>query len=112
MALSFLSLQKSSQILNEIVQPMGLRISNALVSYLYYLLKMLWPTKLAIFYPFPTTIPLWQPVGAGIALIVMTGLVMAYSRKKPYLATGWFWYVGTLVPGHRHHPGRPLAPDC
>jgi len=98
MALSFISLEKNSQILNEIVQPMGLRIANALVSYAHYLWKMVWPANLAVFYPFPTEIPLWQPMAAGVALITATGLVIAYSRKKPYLATGWFWYVGTLTP--------------
>lgn len=98
MALSFISLQKNSQILNEIVHPMGLRIANALVSYWHYLWKMVWPANLAVFYPFPKEIPLWQPVTAGIALIAATGLVIAYSRKKPYLATGWFWYLGTLTP--------------
>lgn len=96
--LSFLSLQKNSQVLNELVQPMGLRISNAIVSYLLYLWKMIWPVNLAIFYPFPNTIPLWQPITAAAALIGITALVLVYSKRKPYLAVGWLWYVGTLTP--------------
>jgi len=96
--LSFLSLQKNSQILTEAAQPIGLRIANALVSYLHYLWKMIWPSNLAIFYPFPNEIPLWQPVAAVIALIGITALAIVHSRRKPYLATGWFWYLGTLTP--------------
>ena len=97
-ALSFISLQKNSHITSDVLQPMGLRIANALVSYWHYLWKMVWPTNLAIFYPFPKEIPLWQPIAAGIALIAAAGLVIAHSREKPYLATGWFWYLGTLAP--------------
>lgn len=96
--LSFLSLQKNSQILNEVIQPIGLRVANALVSYLHYLWKMIWPANLAIFYPFPKEIPLWQPIAAAIALIGITALAIIYSKRKPYLATGWFWYLGTLTP--------------
>ena len=96
--LSFISLQKNSQILNGIMQPLSLRIENALVSYLHYLWHMAWPAKLAIVYPFPATIPVWQPIASSLALILATLLAIRYSRKKPYLATGWLWYVGTLTP--------------
>ncbi|MDA8403675.1 MAG: tetratricopeptide repeat protein [Desulfobacteraceae bacterium] len=96
--LSYLSLQKNSQILNKLIQPMSLRISNALVSYLHYLWQMIWPLKLAVFYPFPKAIPIWQPIISIVILIIVTGAVIVYSRKKPYLAVGWLWYVGTLTP--------------
>ena len=96
--LSFLSLQKNSQVINELIQPMGLRISNALVSYIHYLWKIIWPTNLAIFYPFPKAIPVWQPIVSAVALIGITSFVVMYSRRKPYLVTGWFWYLGTLTP--------------
>ncbi|MFZ2633430.1 MAG: tetratricopeptide repeat protein [Desulfosalsimonadaceae bacterium] len=96
--LSFVSLQKNSHILNEIVQPFSLRIENALVSYLHYLWKMIWPLKLAVFYPFPTEIPIWQSIFAMVALIMMTIIVVINCKKRPYLLTGWLWYVGTLTP--------------
>jgi tetratricopeptide (TPR) repeat protein len=94
--LSFMSLQKNGQI--ELVNPIDLRITNAIVSYLHYLWKMIWPTNLAIFYPFPDAIPLWQPIAATIALIGITTFMIFYSKRKPYIATGWFWYLGTLTP--------------
>jgi len=96
--LSFLSLQKNSQILNELYHPFSLRIENSLVSYFHYIWHLIWPADLAILYPFPKAIPLWQPIAAALALIFITLFVIGYSKKKPYLATGWFWYVGTLTP--------------
>ena len=35
---------------------------------------------------------------AGILLLAITGLVLWFGRRRPYLIVGWFWYLGTLVP--------------
>lgn len=79
--------------------PLGIRIENALVAYVAYIGKMIWPQKLAVFYPRPVAmLPTWQVIGAGIFLAAVTSIVIIASRGKPYLATGWFWYLGTLVP--------------
>jgi tetratricopeptide (TPR) repeat protein len=78
--------------------PLLTRLANALVAYVTYAGKMIWPQNLAVLYPYPDTVPLWQTAGAGIILIIVTGLVMKYLRRAPYLAVGWLWYLGTLVP--------------
>jgi len=78
--------------------PFHARIGNAMVSYASYIGKMIWPINLAVFYPFPETIPLWQAAGAGVLLASVTVLVFRAAGSKPYLAVGWLWYVGTLVP--------------
>jgi tetratricopeptide (TPR) repeat protein len=78
--------------------PFKLRIANALVSYVSYIGKMVWPHKLAIFYPYPTAIPLWQSAGAGVLLITVSVLLMRAAANRPYLATGWLWYLVTLLP--------------
>ena len=96
--LSYYSLQHNSQIQNEVTVPMALRISNALVSYFQYIWHLIWPVNYAIFYPFPEAIPIWKPIIAALALIILTSLVIIYSKKKPYLAVGWLWFLGTLVP--------------
>ena len=96
--LSYYSLQHNSQIQNEATVPMALRISNALVSYFQYIWHLIWPVNYAIFYPFPEAIPIWKPIIAALALIILTALVIIYSKKKPYLAVGWLWFLGTLVP--------------
>ncbi len=78
--------------------PWPLRISNIPVSYVSYVWKTVWPTKLAVFYPLPMGIPLWQTACAAAFLLTTTVLVLVMSRRAPYLPVGWFWYVGALVP--------------
>jgi lipopolysaccharide biosynthesis regulator YciM len=75
------------------------RAGNALVSYVVYLRKMIWPADLAAFYPHPmNTLPLWQVLAAGLFLLAVSAVVIWLWRRAPYLAVGWFWYLGTLVP--------------
>jgi tetratricopeptide (TPR) repeat protein len=75
-----------------------IQIANALVSYVTYIRKMIWPSQLAVFYPHPGTLPISECVGAGLLLITLTVFVVYFWRKFPYLSVGWFWYIGTLVP--------------
>jgi protein O-mannosyl-transferase len=78
--------------------PLELRISNALVSYVSYIGKMVWPHDLAVHYPYPGTISLWKTVSSFIFLIFTSLLVVLSIKREPYLSTGWFWYIGTLIP--------------
>ena len=78
--------------------PAASRIANALVSYVKYLGKMLWPQDLAIFYPHPIVQPLWQVLVGAFFLLAVTFLVIRYTKHFPYLSVGWLWYLGTLVP--------------
>ncbi len=78
--------------------PIALRIENALVSYVKYILKMIWPHDMAVYYPYPDIIPAWQWIGAGLLLVCFTFFSFRMITKKPYLIVGWLWYVGTLVP--------------
>ncbi|MDA3897063.1 MAG: tetratricopeptide repeat protein [Desulfobacteraceae bacterium] len=97
-ALSVASLQVNNQLLDAAAAPMNLRMENAVVSYIAYLGKMVWPTQLAVFYPFPKFVPFWQSFGAAIFLISVSVQVFASARKSPWLITGWLWYMGTLLP--------------
>jgi protein O-mannosyl-transferase len=75
------------------------RIANALVSYMEYLGKMLWPRGLAFFYPHPGNLmPLWKVLISAVMLVGITLWVVKEIRRFPYLTIGWFWYLGTLVP--------------
>ena len=69
---------------------------NAIYSYPQYLRKMFWPSKLAIFYPLHS-IEFWQVVLSALLLGVATLLVLR-AAKQPYLAVGWLWFLGMLVP--------------
>ena len=75
------------------------RLNNTFVSYFIYIWQMLWPARLAVFYPHPNDrLPLVE-VSAAIAFLVGVSLLVIYLRRtKPYLVTGWFWYLGMLVP--------------
>jgi len=75
-----------------------MRISNAFVSYLIYITKMVWPDDLAVFYPYPGLPPLPQVLGAALLLIVVTFAVFRAARRFPYLPVGWLWFTGTLIP--------------
>jgi tetratricopeptide (TPR) repeat protein len=78
--------------------PFPLRLANALVSYVAYLVKTLWPTGLSIFYPHPVHVPGWHAVGSGLIVLGLSTLAVRTLRRHPAVFTGWFWYVGMLVP--------------
>ena len=107
---------------------LGDRISNALVSYVRYLGKMLWPHDLSVLYPHPGTWPAAQVIGSAVILLAISVAVIALARKpwnagilptgsvdkpenarrqdvgaprtwaRPWLVVGWFWFLGTLMP--------------
>jgi tetratricopeptide (TPR) repeat protein len=78
--------------------PIGLRFENALVSYVGYIAKTLWPHPLAVYYPHPGEISIWAAIGAGLLLVGLSSLAIRAGRRYPYLPVGWLWFVGTLVP--------------
>ena len=75
-----------------------LRLANALTAYVRYLGKTLWPGDLAVFYPYPLAIPLWQVAGSLLVLLLVSAAVVLAGRRRPYLVLGWFWFLVTLVP--------------
>jgi protein O-mannosyl-transferase len=84
-------------ILSEAI-PLDVRIGNAFVSYIAYIGKMIWPSNLAVFYPYPGLLVPWQVLVSVLLLFAITLVVIWRAKRFPYLATGWLWYIGTLVP--------------
>ncbi|MFI5105918.1 MAG: tetratricopeptide repeat protein, partial [Terriglobales bacterium] len=77
---------------------LALRLENAIVAFVRYIGKALWPVRLSLIYPHPgTLLPLWQVLAALLILATITALVVA-RRSHRYLPVGWFWFLGTLVP--------------
>ena len=74
------------------------RVIHALLSYTHYLLATFWPRGLAVYYPYPTIVPLSQAIFAGCVFISLTIAALWSVRRRPYFFVGWFWFVGTLVP--------------
>ncbi len=78
--------------------PLGSRVANALLAYVGYVGKMLWPLHLSCFYPYPQSFDPGAVALAAVALLAASVAALALVRRRPYVAVGWFWYLGTLVP--------------
>ena len=78
--------------------PLAERLANAALAYSQYTAKMFWPADLAIVYPHPTHWPLGLTLVALTLLLIWSGMCVYQWRKLPFLAVGWFWFLGTLVP--------------
>jgi len=104
----FLALSIASSVVTFMVQreggavstslPLGPRLGNAVISYVRYLEKFVWPADLSVLYPHPGYWPVWQVIGAVFVLVAVSALVVWQMRRAPYLFTGWFWFVGMMVP--------------
>ena len=78
--------------------PIDLRIGNAMVAYVRYIGKMIWPQDLALLYPLPSSIPLWHAIGSFLLLVLLSGMAIHFLRRYPYIVTGWLWFLVTLIP--------------
>jgi len=104
-ALSFLSCvvtfvvqQRGGAIGTLVDLPLVARVENAFVAYARYLVQTFWPFDLAVIYPHPEHRP-WTTVAWAVSLILgLTALAVWRGRERRFLATGWFWFVGMLVP--------------
>ena len=79
--------------------PVLWRTKNAFVSYVTYLWETFWPARLAVFYPHPNnSLPAWEIILAIGFLVAITAAVIILRSGRPYIFTGWLWYLGMLVP--------------
>ena len=78
--------------------PLVDRVENALVSYASYLGKLLFPTRLAVFYPEPASWPVGSILFSGFVLLALSVFFVVMHRRRPALLAGWLWFIGTLVP--------------
>ncbi len=80
--------------------PLHYRFCNTLVSYGLYLLKMVWPVGLAVFYPLPDHLTwiLMAATASAVVLVIISSFVWRAGRAQAYLPVGWLWFLGTLVP--------------
>ena len=75
------------------------RFSNAAVAIVIYLRQLVWPFGLSVFYPHPRhSLSLVQVLVATLFLIAVSAAAFMYRRRRPYFLTGWFWFLGMLVP--------------
>jgi tetratricopeptide (TPR) repeat protein len=80
------------------VMSFWLRMENALIAYVKYIGKTVWPHDLAVLYPIPVSFPLWQVICSLLVLLFLSAATIRAGRRYPYLPVGWFWFLVTLVP--------------
>ena len=79
--------------------PWNARMSNALVSYVTYIAKTIWPKDLAVFYPHPgSSTALHDVFLATLFLLAITLWALKKLKTSPFFLVGWLWFLGTLVP--------------
>ena len=65
------------------------RLVHAPIAYLDYVRVLVWPFRLAAFYPYEHHEPVVWGAAAGVTLALATW---------PYFLMGWLWFLGMLVP--------------
>jgi Flp pilus assembly protein TadD len=95
---SFLAQRQSGTVMSLAEIPMGMRLANIPLSYARYVWKTLYPVHLAAYYPIQTHPPDWEVGVACLMLALVTIWAVWRVRAQPYLAVGWFWFLGMLAP--------------
>ena len=107
--LPLLAMSAASSVLTEMAQgaggsvmglsllPVSTRIENAAISYVAYLGKILWPARLATYYPLRFSPPVGDVIASAAILIAISALAL-YLRRSPYIAVGWFFFLISMVP--------------
>lgn len=78
--------------------PLGHRLANATISYVTYIEKMIWPSRLAVFYPHPGGNFSGVKLVVSALLLLVISIYVIYAARRRYLSVGWLWYLGILVP--------------
>jgi len=97
-AMALVAQKRSGGLVSPDHYPVFDRIANAIVSYIGYIGKMIWPKSLAVFYPFPKDFSAMLVAGSLLALIFISVLAIRWARQYPFFIFGWLWYVGTMFP--------------
>jgi tetratricopeptide (TPR) repeat protein len=78
--------------------PFMARVSNALISYVIYVRQMIWPARLAVFYPHASEAAGYEAALALVVISAITAFAIALRRRAPYAPVGWCWYLVSLLP--------------
>lgn len=75
----------------------GQRATFLAVNYGFYLEKHLLPTDRTVLYPEVSQQPARVAISVGV-LVIVSALAFWGLFRAPWLAVGWFWFLGTLIP--------------
>ncbi len=97
--LTFWTQRASGSIMRTDWYPFPMRVSNAVVSTIMYLVKTVWPFNFTVAYPHAGTgIPLWQIGGSVLLICAITAAAVVTRRSRGYILAGWLWYLVALAP--------------
>jgi len=98
-AITFAVQQQGGAVVTLEKWPLDIRIANMFVSYIKYIGKTIWPSRLAVLYPSLLSNLPKATVGICVLLFILISAFSIYiGRRRKYIAMGWLWYVVTLVP--------------
>lgn len=96
---TFLAQKSSEAVASLHVYPISVRLSNAAISYLRYVWKLVWPVDLAVFYPHTgKAVYAWQAWTSCILIVMICATAFLYRKKHPWIIVGWLWFLGAMVP--------------
>jgi tetratricopeptide (TPR) repeat protein len=85
-----------------IVSTAGLTVSqraaHTVAAYNHYFWAMFFPRGLAVYYPYVIKLDPKTVVFSGVVMASITVLAWIHFRSRPWLAVGWLWFLGTLIP--------------
>ncbi len=91
-------MKKTDALYDGTAVPYDVRLGQAMIIYVQYIVKMIWPANLSVYYPFPLTVPKLQLIASAMILLYASFQAVTLSKRYPYVLTGFLWYLGTLVP--------------
>jgi Tfp pilus assembly protein PilF len=97
-AMTVVAQRRGGAVAGVVALPLSFRLGNAACAYVAYIAKALWPAKLSVFYPYPRVLSAVKVAACSLFLLGSTALSLLHARARPWLAVGWLWWVGMLVP--------------
>ncbi len=96
---SLLTLRTQQTVVEGSSQPWALRLGHIALAYGDYLRQIVWPVDLAPYYPRWPASEQWGRCLVYVLLLAIISLIAwRQSRSRPWLAVGWLWFLGMLVP--------------
>jgi tetratricopeptide (TPR) repeat protein len=75
-----------------------MRLETAAMAVPRYIGKIFWPENLSPLYPYPKLWPISSVAAAVLFIVAVSVAAVAWRRKHPWILTGWFWFLGMLIP--------------
>lgn len=98
MWLTLIAQQQRGAVVSVDSVPIPDRLANAALNLVAYVQQTVWPSGLIPYYPYPDAFPSSAVAIALALLLLATAAAVSTLRSFPWIATGWFWFLGTLVP--------------